>query len=104
MNDNDELFHGSLSVNPSRPRVTALHIGWRGRVYTTRGDISMARDVGCNGPCHSVPSPACGGGTGRGNGRTSVCCAPPPPPPPPSRGGGRAGSPPARAPNQLPSP
>jgi len=30
-------------VNPSRPRVSALDIGRRGRVYTTRQDISMAQ-------------------------------------------------------------
>src|SRR5215468_10688867 len=34
----------------------------------------------CDGRCHSVPSPACGGGTGRGHTCTDLNCLPPPRP------------------------
>src|SRR2546430_13119411 len=37
---------------------------------------------------HSVPSPACGGGTGRGHATTVMRASSPPPHPPPAKGGG----------------
>src|SRR5215470_7463087 len=64
----------------------------------------------CKRQARSAPSPACGGGLGRGSNRMiyHVACPlpvrPPPPPPPPPGGGGGGGAPPGGPPPPPPHP
>src|SRR5262249_33533729 len=79
----------------------SAHSRASGNPGNTGSPLSRGRaDPGCreaNSPLtaprtRSTPSPACGGGVGRGCARTHECCRMPPPCPPPVNGGGDAGA------------
>src|SRR5258707_10801818 len=59
-----------------------------------RGRPALALVEAACRACVRAPSPACGGGWGRGKPQTHAQAAPPPPPPPRAGGGGKKHSPP----------